>query len=133
MISHLPNQYWTTFKDYIIAIIVCDNEKEVCTLEELYSKLAKKNNESYHKFGIEAKENAKSLFMDFIQRPMIRILDESYILKYMVMRIVSYFYYDYYENPRRINPAVVIFDEDANVIEQISPEKWRWWVDEMGY
>lgn len=133
MLSHLPNEYWTKFKDYIVAIGVCDDGKKVCTIEDLYAELAEKENESNQKFGVNIEVSAKSLFLDYIERPMIKILDESYILKYMTMRAVTYFYYDYYENPRRVDPVVVIFDEDANVKEQIPPQMWKWWVDEMGY
>ncbi|MBD5192708.1 MAG: hypothetical protein HDS88_07420 [Bacteroidales bacterium] len=79
MLSHLPTQYWHTFKDYIIAIGVCDDEKRVCTIEELYNELAEEETKSNRKYGIEIEMSAKSLFMEFIERPMIKILDEPYI------------------------------------------------------
>ena len=111
---------------------MCDDEKRVCTIEELYNELAEEETKSNRKYGIEIEMSAISLFMEFIERPMIKILDEPYIYN-MTMRVVTYFYYDYYENPRRIDPVVIIFDDEANIKEQIPPNMWKWWVEEMGY
>lgn len=134
MLNHLPLQYWNQFKDFIIAVGTFDSDKEVATLEDFYQKLANLNNESNKKYHINLPDDtAKSLFMKFIERPSIRILDESYILKYMVMRIVTYFYYEYYENPRPVDPMVIVFDSEANVKHKISSDMWRWWVEEMDY
>ena len=79
----------------------------------MYQKLADKNNEDAVKYNFtwHTEESARSLFVEFIDRIMIQILDKKFVMEYMIMRMQTYYLYKYYETPNLGNPYFEYFDK----------------------
>ena len=135
MFDTLAPKYWEEFKSVVVKITEPNQAPYEKTLERLYQERADDFNQQNVSYHVNLpNETAKSCFIKAIENAAIRILDDKYILKYAVMRHVTYTMYHYYEDncPYYECPQFDLY-KDGSCIAGISQREWRWWVDEMNY
>ena len=131
MFEDLIQDYWEKFQNLIVRI----NEPGVSPIEksvlQIYEERARRFNH-----GSEYNYTAKSLFVDVCEDITLRILEEDYVLKHIVMREEAYQLYHYYEDncPSNLCPSFDIYKKGNKIPTVCIPAyEWRWWVEEMGY
>ncbi len=131
MFDNLIDEYWDKFQTLIVRIKEPENGVYEKSILQIYEERADRFN-----YRTDYNYSAKSLFAEVCKDIMIKILDEQYVLKHIVMREETYQLYHYYEDnyPPQLCPSFEIFKKGAMYpIASITSYEWRWWVDEMGY
>lgn len=133
MWTGLIDEYWNKFQDYQIKISLPNGTNYVVKFYDMYLQLSEKFNDDNAYLNLPRDETPKGIFCRFIDNILIKIIDERYVLQYMIMRVVTYNLYNYYENHIYGNPAVDCYDKNNKIILSIPRNMWRWWVEEMNY
>lgn len=133
MWSYLIDEYWEKFSTYTIKSILPNGTVHVVGFYDMYADLANEFNKDKAYLKMSQDETPKGVFDSYIENITLKILDESYVLRYMIMRYMTYKLYRYYENPRMGAPEFVCYDKNRKSVVTIPSGMWRWWVDEMNY
>ena len=131
MFEDLINNYWDKFRNLVVKV----KEPEIPEYEKGILQIYEERAERFN-CGGKYNYTAKSLFTEVCEDISLRILEEDYVLKYIVMREETYQLYHYYENncPPNLCPSFDICDKTKKYpIACVSSREWRWWVEEMGY
>lgn len=99
----------------------------------MYSQLAKRFNEDNSYLNLPMNDTPESIFRKFIDDILLKIIDEDYVVGYMIMRVQTFNLYRFYENPKIGNPSFECYDKNNKLIMTIPRNMWRWWVEEMNY
>lgn len=133
MYEYLINHYWKQFQDYTVRVLLPNDDSYIINFFDMYSQLAKRFNEDNSYLNLPMNDTPESIFRKFIDDILLKIIDEDYVVGYMIMRVQTFNLYRFYENPKIGNPSFECYDKNNKLIMTIPRNMWRWWVEEMNY
>lgn len=124
-VKNIVEDYWDKFQKYVVKIKE-PRAQYSKTVLQIYEERAERFND-----GSDNRYTAKSLFFDVCDDITLMIIDETYVLKHIVMREETYQLYDYYDAnyASQFCPSFSIYDNEK-CVASISSNDWRWWVEE---
>lgn len=133
MYEYLINHYWKKFQDYKVKVLLPNGDSYTINFFDMYSQLADRFNLDNSYLNLPMNDTPESIFRKFIDDILLRIIDENYVVGYMIMRVQTFNLYRFYESPKLGNPSFECYDKNNKLIKMIPCNMWRWWVEEMNY
>ena len=132
--------YWDMYKNYKVKSFIPNGVIEESTIIDLYRNWAKQTafyDEEKTPEGIE--KNAEKFFKKFFEDGMLKISGPEAELNYLcyaVMRVQTYFYYNYYDENNQYSTNVPYFEiitDKGSLAKRITQDRWNFWVKAMNY